>query len=202
MVRDPASLAEANVTASLHVATTVRDTSKLVRAQHDARDFALFDGRVGEIAADAVFSELELLARQSSASLLDVTGPVLRPKLEAAIVARLARDLAELGLGVAHLERVAVALDAATEAWMRARRASSRPPPAAPLAATLDATLDASTELAAACNDCGAQVSAQASACPRCGGSVGPAMTCPRCGTVARPASRFCVTCGAAIARG
>ena len=115
--------------------------------------------------------------------------PVLRPKLEAAIGARLARDLAELGLGVAYLERVAVALDPATEAWMRARRASSRPPPAAPLAATLDATLDASTEIAATCNDCGAQVASQASACPRCG-------------ALARPASRFCVTCGAAIARG
>jgi RNA polymerase subunit RPABC4/transcription elongation factor Spt4 len=198
VVRDPETLVEANVTASLRVETTVVDTVKLVQAQHTARDFATFDAGLGKMAADSVFAELVIFARQTSASLADATGAALRPKLEAALVARLGRDLADLGLGVAKLESVTVALDPATEAWMRARRASSRPPPAPPVIANPDE----STEIAAICRDCGAQVASMSSACPRCGGAAGAATACGRCGTVARPESRFCVACGTPISRG
>jgi hypothetical protein len=191
-VRDPDTLLEATVTLSLRVTTTVTATARLVQAQHAARDFAAFDGGVAALAADAVFAELVVFARQTSASLADATGPALRAKLEAALVARLGRDLAELGLGVAKLENVSVALDPATEAWMRARRASAQVQVAAPVTANPDE----STEIAAMCNDCGAQVASLSSGCTRCGGRVGAATACARCGTLARPASRFCVACG------
>ncbi len=195
-VRDPDTLLEATVTVSLRVTTTVIATARLVQAQHAARDFATFDGGLAAIAADAVFAELVVFARQTSASLADAIGPALRPKLDAALAARLGRDLAELGLGVDKLERVSVAFDPATEAWMRARRASAGVQVAVPVAATPDE----STEIAAMCSDCGAQVATLASACPRCGGTVGAATACARCGTLARPASRFCVACGTPIA--
>jgi Double zinc ribbon len=195
-VRDPATLLEAPVTACLRVSTTVVDTAKLVKAQHAARDFALFDGGLAALAADSVFAELVVFARQTSASLADVTGTALRPKLEAALAARLGRDLAEVGLGVAKLEEISLALDPATEAWMRARR------PAAPIEAAATATPDESTEIAAMCGDCGAQAASLSRACPRCGGAVVAAAACARCGTLARPASRFCVACGAPMSRG
>jgi hypothetical protein len=192
---DPQSLMEAKVTAQLRLCTTPIDVRRIVESQRAAGDVAAFRARVADLATQAVFASLAATARQTSCSVLDVIGPSLRREVEADLTKRLRESLAALGLGVAAIEGLSLTMDPSTETWLRSQRSSPRLTPAS--ARPPSQPSEEATAIAGTCAKCGAQVAADAEACPSCGGAIKPPPPCVFCGSELRPGSRFCVRCGA-----
>jgi hypothetical protein len=185
-VRDPRTMADVKIDASLRLYVRVVDPTKLPGLAW-----------LHENVQKAVYEEIVRFAREMSCALYLAIGEGSRRDLESRILAKLRDAFVPMGLAALAIDSLTLSIDPKTEAWLRSQDPPVPPSEPPPASGRLG---DQPTQVAARCMKCGAQLEAGLQRCPSCGGSILPPPECARCGTLIRPGARFCSHCGAARA--